>query len=91
MEKTISSLVNKELKLEAKVKAQLIEAFKTIDIDMVLSNPQAELIDFTEFVIDRIFLKHITETVLIGVEFADEVNKKKAPIEIVEAEDVKNG
>ena len=87
MDKIVSQLVNKELTLEEKVKADLEKKFKTLDIDLILANPEGELTDFGLSLIDDVFIKYAMSSTLIGVEFADAVKKKKEPLELVNGSD----
>lgn len=85
MQNLIANLVNKELKLDEDVKAELEKKFEALDLDYILMNPKAELAGFALKIMEEVFKKYSKHYILSGVEFSDAVENSKKPLEIVNA------
>lgn len=82
MDKTIEKFIRVEDELEVKVKAFIEQSFEVLDLDVLMQFPEAELGIFAEQLAEDVFKKFSTEAILIGIDFADSVIKRKTEVNI---------
>lgn len=75
--------------LQAEVKEYIAERYQSLNLDTVLQNPEADLVLFADELTQEIIDKFGKRFILEGLNFADEVIKKRTPVIYTDSTDPK--